>query len=143
MTTNSSTHLTYFNGTVYDEVFLTVPAGQPIPTGNVTFYLCDPNNVTSTGCPSGGFYVSENTLVNGYTKSNNVTIGQDVPAIKGWWCWRAVYSGDNNYEPIVHTNRNTECFYVNPDHKVPVLSMAGLIALAIGIVAIAVIMRRI
>ena len=74
----------------------TVSGSGPTPTGSVTFFLCQPNEVTAGGCvsPAGTQVGGAVTLVNGSATSastnNTTTLGK--------YCWRAVYGGDGVYD---------------------------------------------
>src|SRR5262249_20904802 len=98
---------------VTDTATVSGPAGQPTPTGTVTFFLCQPNEVTAAGCPAGsGTQVGAvKTLGSGQATSDAVT-GATTPNNNavGNYCWRAQYSGDTVYSASSHTNATTECF---------------------------------
>lgn len=79
------------------------------PTGNVTFYLCNPTQVTSAGCPSGGTQIG--TPINLVAGSATSAATTNTTAT-GTYCWRANYSGDGTYGSASHTNATTECFEV-------------------------------
>ena len=89
-----------------------VEGAGPIPTGNMTFFLCGPgqlNGITVNGCEFGGTNVGDQKLLNstGYAKSNTI----DTTSMSlGKYCFRAEYHGDNSYDPASHTNTSTECF---------------------------------
>src|SRR5262245_19837672 len=92
---------------VTDTATVTGGAGQPTPTGTVTFFQCQPHEVTAAGCPSGGTQIgAAKTLSNGQATSDATTTTTAV----GTYCWRAEYSGDNFYNTSSHTNATTECF---------------------------------
>jgi hypothetical protein len=83
-------------------------AGQPTPTGSVSFFLCQPGEVTPEGCPAGsGTQVgSAVSLSGGQATSASTT---STTAI-GTYCWRAEYGGDAFYLPSGHTDHGAECF---------------------------------
>src|SRR5262249_59128855 len=83
------------------------------PTGTVTFFLCQPNEVTAAGCPSGaGTQVGAHPVALS-ARAASTARSRTTNAI-GKYCWRAEYSGDGFYNPSSHTNANTgtngECF---------------------------------
>jgi hypothetical protein len=87
----------------------TVTGSGPTPTGSVTFFLCQPAQLTGGSCPSGGNQVgSAKTLVNGSATSDS-TNNTNTP---GKYCWRAEYSGDSTYTGSSHTDATLECFTV-------------------------------
>ncbi|MGB7209429.1 MAG: hypothetical protein WBD27_12265, partial [Pyrinomonadaceae bacterium] len=88
----------------------TVSGTGPAPTGNVTFFLCQPADVTGAGCPSpaGTQVGAAKALAAGSATSDATTNTTTL----GKYCWRVEYAGDTNYEPGTHTNATTECFTV-------------------------------
>ncbi|HEV8359730.1 MAG TPA: Ig-like domain repeat protein, partial [Candidatus Thermoplasmatota archaeon] len=95
---------------VRDTATVTGAAGLPDPTGTVTFFLCQPSEVTDAGCPApngsqvgGAVALTAGTATSDYS-FNTATIGT--------YCWRAEYSGDGTYLPGSHTNNSTECFTI-------------------------------
>ena len=85
---------------------------DPTPTGDVTFFLCGPDEVSTAGCLTGGTQVGDaDTLTDGgnglataaSTSSNDTTQ-------EGTYCWRAEYAGDDEYAPNEVTS--SECFRV-------------------------------
>src|SRR5207247_2156767 len=80
---------------VTDTATVSGGANQPTPTGTVEFFLCQPNEVTAAGCPSGaGTKVgATKTLSSGSATSDAST---NTDAI-GTYCWRAEYTGDGFY----------------------------------------------
>jgi uncharacterized repeat protein (TIGR01451 family) len=83
------------------------------PTGTVSFFLCLPGHTTPEGCPTGGVPAGTVALADGEATSPAFV---DTWSI-GKYCWRAEYSGDDNYLPSSHTNAGSECFrtFANPD----------------------------
>lgn len=117
------------------------------PTGTVTFFLCQPAQVTGSGCPTGTQVGSGKTLVAGAATSDPTS----ATSAAGKYCWRTVYAPDANslgvYAPASHTNATTECFNVAvaaslPDTGVPdaVPAAAGL--LFVPGIAFALVWRR-
>jgi hypothetical protein len=130
MTTQSSTNSTTLQpgASVSDTAIITgtslVGGSPPRPTGTVKFFLCQPADVTSAGCPSGcGTEVTPaDTTLDDYatTPATNDSIAQsntttNTTAI-GKYCWRAEYTPDTAssafYSATSHTNSTTECFSV-------------------------------
>ncbi|HEX2894362.1 MAG TPA: LPXTG cell wall anchor domain-containing protein [Marmoricola sp.] len=98
----------------HDVATVSAVGGRPVPTGTVTFFLCQPSQVTSAGCPSGaGAQVgSPVTISSGSATSANTT--NDTTT--GTYCWRAEYTPDSAagayYVASSHTNNGSECFTV-------------------------------
>ena len=91
---------------------------RPDPTGTVSFFLCNPSQVTAGGCESGGTQVgSAVTIANGSATSDNA--GGSLINAAGKYCWRAEYAPDSDgskfYVAGSHTNSTTECFTVIPN----------------------------
>jgi uncharacterized repeat protein (TIGR01451 family) len=92
------------------------PVGdRPDPTGTISFFLCNPSEVTSGGCVSGGTQVGGAvTIAAGSATSANAS--GSLTATVGKYCWRAEYTpdadGSNFYVAASHTNNDTECFTV-------------------------------
>jgi hypothetical protein len=88
----------------------TVSGSGPTPTGSVTFFLCQPNEVTAAGCPDpagtqiGGAVQLVGGVATSAATTNTNTLGK--------YCWRAVYSGDGVYDGSDHTDATGECFTV-------------------------------
>ena len=93
---------------VYDKVNITKAPGAIPPAGFVRFILCQPDEVTETGCPGGtGTKVGADKLpVGGLAISDPST---DTTTV-GMYCWRVRFLGDDNYLPRNHTNATNECF---------------------------------
>jgi hypothetical protein len=81
------------------------------PTGKVTFFLCQPSEVTSAGCPTGGERINSDTTRKGLLVHSDQVQGHGTRTV-GTYCWRVEYSGDRNFAPVVDTNATTECFTV-------------------------------
>jgi uncharacterized repeat protein (TIGR01451 family) len=91
----------------------TVSGTGPTPTGTVTFFLCQPGDVTAVGCPAGSgdqVGAAEPLDAAGQATSDATT---DTTAF-GKYCWRVEYTpgAGSPYEPGTHTNATTECFTV-------------------------------
>lgn len=82
------------------------------PTGTVTFFLCNPTQVTSAGCPTGGTQIGKPRKVKDDTDTKSDAAKGAATRAVGTYCWRAEYSGDVNYLPVVGTNATSECFTV-------------------------------
>jgi hypothetical protein len=116
--TNASPSGTILAGqSVTDGATVSGGAGQPTPTGTVDFFLCQPNEVTAAGCPSGsGTKVGATKTLNASGQATSDSTGNTTTV--GKYCWRAEYSGDGFYLPSSHTNALTtttggvtpECF---------------------------------
>jgi len=100
-------------GSVTDSATVTgagAGANPPAPTGTVDFYVCGPG-VTSCSDPDGTL-VSTETL-DGTSNPSTVNSDSFTPTEAGTYCFRAHYSGDENYDPADDDGAN-ECFTVNP-----------------------------
>jgi hypothetical protein len=88
----------------------TVTGAGPVPTGIVTFFLCDPATVTANGgnCQTGGLPVGGPKPLDpsGHATSDPSTTTLAI----GTYCWRAVYSGDGTYNPSSEGGPANECF---------------------------------
>jgi hypothetical protein len=87
------------------------------PTGTVTFFLCNPGQLTGGSCPSGGTQIGAAVPLNGAGMATSVAASGATTTPEGKYCWRAQYSGDANYNPLNHTNgqisgNGGECFNV-------------------------------
>lgn len=83
------------------------------PAGTVTFFLCNPAQVSAAGCASGGTQVGAvKTIVAGSATSDPSA----SLLFNGRYCWRTVFVPDASlagvYEPATHTNATTECLTV-------------------------------
>jgi hypothetical protein len=101
----------------------------PDPTGTVDFFLCTEAQLTANGCETGGTAVgtvtpptpaNRETLVGGADTTDGIATATSEavntatsPLAPGKYCFRAEYSGDDNYDPDTHTNTTTECFTVS------------------------------
>ena len=84
-------------------------AGVPVPTGTVTFFLCQPATVVLNDgdCHFGGAQVGgAKTLANGVATSDATTNTTSI----GTYCWRAVYEGDALYTGSSELTSTNECF---------------------------------
>jgi hypothetical protein len=115
---------------VFDIATITGSGTSPLidPTGTVDFFLCGPgqlNAVDANGCSvkendpdtavgtdkpvSGGTNTTDGIST---AQSDNVNTAGS-PLAPGTYCFRAEYSGDDNYDPSSETNATTECFTVS------------------------------
>jgi hypothetical protein len=83
----------------------------PPPTGTVDFFVCGPLDPGEL-CETGGTLVSTETL-DGTSNPSVVTSDAFTPNEAGRWCFRGVYSGDDNYGGVTDFDES-ECFTVNP-----------------------------
>jgi hypothetical protein len=129
VTTQSSTNSTSVQpgASVSDSAVITgtslVGGSPPRPTGSVKFFLCQPADVTSAGCPTGkGELISTDTTLvdNPPSPPNNDSLAESAATNNttaiGKYCWRAEYTPDAASSPFYsatsHTNATTECFTV-------------------------------
>lgn len=110
--TNSSPTGSVSPGTsVHDTINLT-NGGAPPPQGTVTFFLCQPAQVSGTGCAGGTQVGVAKTLVGGLASSDPTSSTNS----SGKYCWRTVFTPapgfEGIYTPGSHTNATTECFNV-------------------------------
>ena len=104
----------------HDTATLSVPAGDPTPTGTATFFLCGPTQVTSAGCPkgSGAQVGSPVSLTAGSATSTPDVTGTTTPndLATGTYCWGAQYTPDaasqDTYLPSYGTDATHECFTI-------------------------------
>jgi uncharacterized repeat protein (TIGR01451 family) len=119
ITTQRSSATVDFGGTVTDTATLSGNDGPA--SGNVTFFICTPAQVTAAGCPTGsgsqlGSPVAVSTTANGGTATSSAyTVGLTAAAV-GKYCFRAEYSPDqaSQYLAGSHTDATLECFTVAP-----------------------------
>jgi hypothetical protein len=100
---------------VTDTVTVTGGPGQPTPTGTVTWFLCQPGEVTAgVGCASpAGTQIGIVKKLNPFgVKISDASTNTAAP---GKYCWRVNYSGDGFYQQASHTNTSSECFVVVPE----------------------------
>jgi hypothetical protein len=97
-----------------DQATVTGGPNGPAPTGTVTFYQCGPTQ-TPTSCTSGTQVGSPVGVAasgaNTATASSSPFTPTASPTSIGYWCFRAVYSGDSNYAGSSDGSTD-ECFYV-------------------------------
>ena len=106
--------------TQHDVATLSAAGGHPSPTGAMTFFLCNPSQVTGAGCPTGGTQVGNAITISAGSATSANASGTLLNA-PGTYCWRAVYAPDADgskfYSAGSETNALTsgagaECFVV-------------------------------
>ena len=97
---------------IRDHALVTGIGSTQPPTGAVTFSICAPGELTGGACPTGGTTVSTNALTPiAGTSTSEAFSDLFTPDEPGTWCWRGVYSGDDNYPPATDASTG-ECFEV-------------------------------
>jgi hypothetical protein len=107
--------------TIHDSALIEGTGSSNAPTGTMDFFICSPTQLTAGACPTGGTEVN-GTGANALNPpaavtpiantSNSSSISSAfTPTSIGTWCWRGVYSGDNNYPPATDASTG-ECFTV-------------------------------
>jgi sortase (surface protein transpeptidase) len=96
---------------VHDTIILTNGGASP-PQGTVTFFLCQPAQVSGSGCATGTQVGLPKALVAGLATSDST----GATTSTGKYCWRTVFVPAPGFEGIYfpgsHTNASTECFNV-------------------------------
>jgi Putative Ig domain/Bacterial Ig-like domain (group 3) len=87
-------------------------ASPPAPTGTVTFYQCGPESAPEP-CASGTQIGNPVNLTTSGANTATANSPSFRPSAEGYWCFRAVYSGDGNYFSSSDNSSVDECFYVN------------------------------
>src|SRR6266508_484438 len=104
---------------VRDVADLTNDGAAVKPGGTLTFFLCQPAQVTASGCLGGTQVGAPKSLVNGVATSDP----SSATNTSGKYCWRTVYTPDlaslGIYTPGSHTNATTECFNVAAPVNLP------------------------
>ena len=126
---------TFSPGTSVHDVANLTNGGAPPPSGTVTFFLCQPAQVTGAGCSTGTQVGGAVALVGG-TASSASTSATNSP---GKYCWRLVFApapGSTGIYTTTHTNSTTECFNVVapaslPDTGLPDIPPAPLVPIAL------------
>ena len=115
---------TTFGSSVTDHAIVqAVNSGDGTPTGTVTFFICNPDQVKANGgtCPDpAGTPVGSPVTTQAISGSSPPTSSADSDAITanqtGTWCWRAVYTpgGANGSNYFGSSDASSgECFTVN------------------------------
>jgi hypothetical protein len=109
-------------GSVTDTATVTGTGGSgtpPVPEGTVAFFICEPDELdTNEECSEGlgtqvGTPVEGEDLVPTANPSQASAVSEAfTPSVVGKHCWRAEYSGDDNYDATVDFDGATECFTV-------------------------------
>jgi uncharacterized repeat protein (TIGR01451 family) len=101
--------------TQHDVATITGVVGRPDPTGTITFFLCNPSEVTAGGCESGGTQVGDPVTIDSGSATSDNADGSLI-STTGKYCWRADYTPDadasNFYSATSETNSDSECFTV-------------------------------
>jgi hypothetical protein len=106
-------------GSVTDTATVTGTGGggaPPTPSGTVAFFICLPTELDANGeCSTGGTQVgtpAEGETLSGSGSTATATSEAFTPTVVGKHCWRAEYSGDDNYDATNEFDGATECFTV-------------------------------
>jgi hypothetical protein len=111
-TVPSSSTIT-LGGSVTDGATVTGNSAQGNPTGSVSFYYCGPSG-SPVACSAPSHRVGLGvSLTAGANSSSTATSASFTPSSTGYWCFKAVYSGDTNYATSADANSG-ECFDVTP-----------------------------
>jgi len=149
MTTQSSTNsTTVVPGTSVSDTATLIPVSAlggtpPAPTGTIDFFLCQPIDVTSAGCPSGSGSKVGDTKTLGTAGCSFSSCQSDATTnttAVGKYCWRAEYTpaAGSPYAATSHTDAVAECFttlaqpngistrqFVYPQDKARITAPAG------------------
>jgi Sortase domain len=129
--------------TATDTVNVTNGGAGLDPAGTMTFFLCNPGQVTAGGCVSGGAQVGAVKTIAGGSATSDPSAGLQF---NGKWCWRTAYTPDPSlagvYEPATHTNATSECFTVIngiflPDTGLPDIPTGPLLPIALLVLPVA------
>jgi hypothetical protein len=108
---------------IFDHALITGTGSSTDPTGTMDFFICAPGELTAGVCSTGGTEVNGSgagalnppapvTAVAGDpTALSEALSSAFTPDEVGTWCWRGVYSGDDNYPPSSDAS-DGECFEV-------------------------------
>src|SRR5215213_515536 len=106
-------------GSIYDSALIVGTGSSAAPTGTMDFFICSPAELTAGACATGGTKVNGTgglnaaapvTAVAGTSTATSIS-SAFTPTSVGTWCWRGVYSGDENY-PTSSDASTGECFAV-------------------------------
>ena len=121
--------------TQHDVATISAVGGHPSPTGTMTFFLCNPSQVTAGGCESGGTQVGRR----GRHRAGSATSANASGSLTGTvgkYCWRAEYTPDADgakfYVAGSHTDATDECFTVVPNTPSITTLLSNLGPVAIG-----------
>lgn len=106
---------------IYDSALITGTGSSNAPTGTMSFFICSPAQLTGGVCATGGTEVNGTgvgalngpaavTPIGSTTTSSSIS-SAFMPNAIGTWCWRGVYSGDDNYPSSTDASTG-ECFAV-------------------------------
>jgi hypothetical protein len=102
---------------IWDLAVITGTGSANAPGGTVDFYICAPDELDADGvCSTGGTLVSADVAVVASNPlpdppTSTALGGPFTPDEAGKWCWRADYSGDDDY-PASSDFSAGECFTV-------------------------------
>jgi hypothetical protein len=106
---------------IHDYAIVSGLGGDPVPTGTVTFYICSPSELTNGACEdpdleddvhTGTLVSTENVAQLSLSPPKADALSDAfTPDVIGTWCFRAEYSGDENYPASVDQSTG-ECFDV-------------------------------
>ena len=102
----------------------TLAGADGLPTGTVTFFLCQPAAVTANGgnCSSGGDQVGSPVTLS--SKSAATSALSSATTAGGTYCWRAQYSGDTTYLARTDTGATApECFTAVPSADISLTNL--------------------
>jgi hypothetical protein len=112
---------TTFGSSVTDHAVVQAnQAGDGTPTGNVTFFICDPTQTSGGACPApNGTQIGSAVTTQAISGSNPPASFADSSSVTvnktGTWCWRAVYApggaNGSNYTGSSDASSG-ECFTV-------------------------------
>jgi uncharacterized repeat protein (TIGR01451 family) len=115
VTTDASVSTWHFGDAAVTDT-ATLSGSDGPASGKVKFFVCDPGEITGTGCPSGGTQVGAAAGVTVDTSANGgtATSAGFTPTAAGKYCFRAQYvpDADSQYLAASHTNATNECFTV-------------------------------
>jgi uncharacterized repeat protein (TIGR01451 family) len=101
--------------TEHDVATISAVGGRPDPTGSISFFLCNPSEVTAGGCESGGTPVGNAVPITAGSATSDDASGSLTNTV-GTYCWRAEYTPDPDgskfYVAASETNSDSECFTV-------------------------------
>src|SRR6476660_6405976 len=119
----------------HDVATISAVGGHPSPTGTMTFFLCNPSQVTAGGCVTGGTQVGSAVTINAGSATSANASGSLTGTV-GKYCWRAVYAPDSDgskfYNAGSHTDATDECFTVVPNTPSITTTLSNLGPVAIG-----------
>jgi hypothetical protein len=85
--------------------------GGVTPTGDVTFYVCGPDQSVTACTDANDSEVGSPVPLTGSGDVATATSANFVPNEPGFYCFLAVYPGDGHYAPASDGSTTSECFY--------------------------------